>query len=126
VTRNFQALWQYNRADAYALAIGLLSNAMRGEPPISGSWPTDDPGLSRAELRELQTLLVRRGHADVDVDGADGPRTRQAVAVEERALGLAVNGRPGAKILRRLRVESAAAVPLPTIDSVRTPAAQSP
>ena len=28
VTRNFQALWQYNRADAYALAIGLLANAM--------------------------------------------------------------------------------------------------
>ncbi len=107
VTRNFQALWQYNRADAYALAIGLLANVMRGEPPMKASWPTDDPGLSRAELRELQTLLVRRGHAEVGVDGADGPRTRNAVAAEERALGLTVNGRPGVKILRRLRAEFA-------------------
>jgi peptidoglycan hydrolase-like protein with peptidoglycan-binding domain len=111
VTRNFQALWQYNRADAYALAIGLLANAMRGEPPMQASWPTDDPGLSRAELRELQTLLVRRGHADLDVDGADGPRTRNAVAAEERALGLTAKGRPGVKILRRLRAELALTAP---------------
>ena len=26
-------------------------------------WPTDDPGLSRAQNRELQTLLLARGHA---------------------------------------------------------------
>jgi peptidoglycan hydrolase-like protein with peptidoglycan-binding domain len=67
--------------------------------------------LSRAELRELQALLVRRGHADVSVDGADGPRTRNAVADEERALGLAVNGRPGMKILLRLRDEVATVAP---------------
>lgn len=111
VTRNFQALWQYNRADAYALAIGLLANAMRGEPPMKAAWPTDDPGLSRAELRELQGLLVRRGHADVSVDGADGPRTRDAVAGEERALGLAGEGRPSMKILRRLRAEVTSSAP---------------
>jgi lytic murein transglycosylase len=128
VTRNFQALWQYNRADAYALAIGLLANAMRGEPPMKASWPTDDPGLSRAELRELQTLLVRRGHADVDVDGADGPRTRNAVAAEERALGLTVKERPGVKILRRLRAEVTLTAPDeaagPT--SLRAPPVKSP
>jgi peptidoglycan hydrolase-like protein with peptidoglycan-binding domain len=128
VTRNFQALWQYNRADAYALAIGLLANALRGEPPMKASWPTDDPGLSRVELRELQTLLVRRGHAYVDVDGADGPRTRNAVAAEERTLGLTVNGRPGVKILRRLRAEFAVAAPDGTTGAtmLRVPPARSP
>jgi len=128
VTRNFQALWQYNRADAYALAIGLLANAMRGEPPMQASWPTDDLGLSRAELRELQTLLVRRGHADVDIDGADGPRTRSAVAAQQRALGLTVNGRPGAKILHRLRAEPVLAAPDEAGDAAlrRAPAAGSP
>ena len=128
VTRNFQALWQYNRADAYALAIGLLANAMRGEPPMKASWPTDDPGLSRAELRELQTLLVRRGHADLDVDGADGPRTRNAVAAEERALGLTVNGRPGVNILRRLRAELALTAPAEAGGAAirRAPAGKSP
>lgn len=128
VTRNFQALWQYNRADAYALAIGLLADAMRGEPPMQVSWPTDDPGLSRAELRELQTLLVRRGHVDLDVDGADGPRTRNAVAAEERALGLTGNGRPGMKMLRRLRAEFALNAPEEASGAAvsRTPAGKSP
>ena len=128
VTRNFQALWQYNRADAYALAIGLLANALRGEPPMKAAWPTDDAGLSRAELRELQTLLVRRGHADVQVDGADGPRTRHAVAIEERTLGLAGNGRPGARILQRLRAESAVTAPQEAAGktSLPVPAPRSP
>ena len=34
LTRNFQGLWQYNRADTYALAIGLLSDALRGDLPM--------------------------------------------------------------------------------------------
>ena len=103
VTRNYQALWQYNRADSYALAIGLLSNALRGDPPMRARWPTDDLGLGRAEMRELQVELVRRGHGDVSVDGFDGPRTREAVRTVERALGWPETGRAGARLLRELR-----------------------
>lgn len=111
VTRNFQALWQYNRADAYALAIGLLANGLRGDPPMRTAWPTDDPGLSRAELRELQALLIARGRTDLGVDGADGPRTRAAVRAEQEAQGWPATGRPGRVLLQRLR---AAAVPAET------------
>ena len=103
VTRNYQALWQYNRADTYALAIGLLSDALRGDPPMRAMWPTDDLGLSRAEMRELQTELVRRGHGDVRVDGFDGPNTREAIRSEERSLGWSETGRPGARLLHALR-----------------------
>ena len=103
VTRNYQALWQYNRADSYALAIGLLSDALRGDPPMRALWPTDDLGLGRAEMRELQAELLRRGHDDVSVDGFDGPRTREAVRSEERALGWAETGRAGARLLRTLQ-----------------------
>lgn len=60
LTRNYQAIWQYNRADAYALAIGLLSDALRGDPPMRAAWATDDPGFSRAELRALQTEFIQR------------------------------------------------------------------
>ena len=102
VTRNFQAIWQYNRADTYALAIGLLSDALRGDPPIRTPWPTDDPGLGRAEMRALQTELIRRGHADVVADGFDGPITREAIRAEERRLGWPETGRAGARIARAL------------------------
>ncbi len=32
-------------------------------------WPTDDPGLSRAQRKELQELLIQRGY---DIGQADG------------------------------------------------------
>jgi glucose-6-phosphate 1-epimerase len=110
VTSNYQAIWRYNRADAYGLAIGLLSDALRGGPLQKVAWPTDDPGLSRAEFREVQALLLARGHCDMKVDGADGPRTRDAVRQEEARLGWAETGRAGAKLLKALRAERAPAV----------------
>ena len=103
VTRNYQALWQYNRADTYALAIGLLSDALRGDPPMRAEWPTEDLGLGRAEMRELQGELVLRGHTEVSIDAYDGPLTRAAIRVEERGLGWPETGRAGARLLRALR-----------------------
>lgn len=102
VTANFQALWTYNRADSYALAIGLLSNALRDEPPMTTPWPTDDPGLSRRGMRDLQQALVDRGHTDIKPDGFDGPLTREAVSAEQARLGQPVTGRAGAKIAAAL------------------------
>ena len=103
VTPNYHALWRYNRADAYALAIGRLSDTLRGAPPTRVAWPIDDPALSRSELRELQTLLVARGHCGVQVDGAPGPLTSDAVRAEESRLGWIPSGRPAAKLLHALR-----------------------
>jgi lytic murein transglycosylase len=108
VTGNFQAIWQYNRADAYALAIGLLSDALRGDPPLRAAWPTDDIGLSRDGMRDLQQILVQRGHTDVAPDGFDGPITREAIRSEERKRGWPETGRAGTKIVKALRDEPAA------------------
>jgi glucose-6-phosphate 1-epimerase len=103
VTPNYQAIWRYNRADTYALAIGLLSDALRGLPPQQAAWPTDDPGLSRAEFRELQGLLLEHGHCEVQVDGSEGPRTSAAIRAEEARLGLPETGRAGGRLLSALR-----------------------
>jgi lytic murein transglycosylase len=110
VTPNYQAIWRYNRADAYALAIGLLSDALRGGPLQRVAWPTDDPGLSRAEFRELQSLLVGRGHCELRVDGAEGPRTSAAVRDEEQRLGWTLTGRGGGRLLAALRAGGGEAV----------------
>ena len=119
VTGNYHAIWRYNRADAYALAIGLLSDSLRGDPPQRIAWPTDDPGLSRAELVELQTLLRRSGHCDVRVDGAEGPRTNSAIRDEELRAGLPATGRAGTRMLTLLRLDSApAATCLPSVSAV--------
>ncbi|MCP5149266.1 MAG: lytic murein transglycosylase [Chromatiales bacterium] len=103
VLRNFDAIYAYNAAESYALAIAHLSDRLRGAGPFVRPWPTDDPGLSRRERRELQQRLVGRGHDIGEVDGLIGDRTRRAIQAEQRRLGLEPDGRAGQRILEALR-----------------------
>ncbi|HAP24215.1 MAG TPA: lytic murein transglycosylase, partial [Achromobacter sp.] len=106
VTRNFDALYSYNAAESYALAIAHLSDRLRGGGPLIQAWPTDDPGLSRAERRELQRLLIARGYDLGEPDGMIGARTRQALQAAQRELGLSPDGRAGQKALKALRAST--------------------
>src|SRR5690606_30555662 len=105
VFRNFDAIYSYNAAESYALAIAVLSDLLRGRPGVVAPWPTDDPGLARAERRELQALLAARGHDIGEVDGMIGARSRAAIAVEQQRLGIAGEPRAGRRILEALRNE---------------------
>lgn len=103
VFRNFDAIYSYNAAESYALAIALLSDRLRGGGPLLAAWPTDDPGLDRAARKHLQILLLARGHAIGEADGMIGSLTRRAIADEQQRLGLQpVDGRAGRKILDAL------------------------
>lgn len=103
VFRNYDAIFSYNAAESYSLAIASLSDRLRGRDAWRVPWPTDDPGLSRAERRELQTLLLARGHAIGEVDGLIGKATREAIVAEQRRLGAAIDGRAGTRLLEALR-----------------------
>ncbi|HEU4812744.1 MAG TPA: lytic murein transglycosylase [Xanthomonadaceae bacterium] len=106
VFRNFDAIYSYNAAVSYALAIAHLSDRLRGGGAFETPWPTDDPGLSRVQRRELQELLLARGHDIGEVDGMLGTRTREAIKLEQQRLGHApADGRGGMKILEVLRAE---------------------
>ena len=103
VFKNFDAIYSYNAAESYALAIAHLSDRIKGGKPFEAAWPTDDPGLSRAERRELQTLLTTRGYDVGTPDGAIGAKTVAAIKDVERRLGWKETGRPGLKVLQALR-----------------------
>jgi lytic murein transglycosylase len=103
VTRNFDAAYAYNAAESYALAISVLSDRLRGRPGVQGEWPTDDRGLSRAERKELQERLIRRGYDVGKPDGAIGALTRAAIKDVEAKLGLPQTGRPGGKVFDALK-----------------------
>ncbi|HRP23839.1 MAG TPA: lytic murein transglycosylase [Thauera sp.] len=107
VTRNFDALYSYNAAESYGLAIAHLSDRLRGAGGFATPWPTDDPGLSRAERRELQELLIARGHDIGAADGMIGTRTREALKLEQARLGLQADGRAGQRALNALRAQTA-------------------
>lgn len=106
VGRNFDALYSYNASENYALAIALLSDLIAHpdrNTVVVTPWPTDDPGLSRAQNRELQQLLLARGHGIGAVDGMIGTQTRIAIKEEQQRLGMQPTGRAGQKLLKALQ-----------------------
>ncbi len=103
VTKNFDAIYSYNAAESYTLAIAILAQRLAGGPGIVTPWPTDDPGLSRAERRELQTLLAKHGYDVGAPDGAIGAKTKSAIADFQGKNGLTVDGRGSVKVLEALR-----------------------
>lgn len=104
VTRNFDAIYSYNAAESYALAIALLSDRLAGKPGLRTPWPTDDPGLSRADRRELQQRLVARGYdLQGKIDGVIGDTTRHAIQDFQQRNGLRPDGRASASVLEALR-----------------------
>ena len=106
VFRNFDAIYSYNAAESYALAIATLSDRLRGGAALVTPWPTDDPGLGRGERKQLQQLLLARGHAIGEADGMIGTLTRRAIVLEQQRLGLQPqDGRAGQKILEALVAE---------------------
>ena len=107
VFKNFDAIYSYNAAESYGLAIAHLSDRLRGGTAFLTSWPTDDAGTSRAERREIQQFLVKRGYDIGVVDGLIGDKSRQAIRQEQTRLGLNPTGRAGQQILRAFRDENA-------------------
>jgi len=106
VFKNYDAIYSYNAAESYALAIALLADRLRGGTGLVTPWPTDDPGLGRPERRALQTLLLARGHAIGTADGMIGTQTRRAIVLEQQRLSLLpADGRAGTKILAALKAE---------------------
>lgn len=103
VLRNFDAIYSYNAAESYGLAIAHLADRLRGGGPFVTPWPTDDPGLSRAQRRELQGLLLLRGHDIGEADGMLGEKSRAAIRVEQARLGQPATGRGGLLLLKALQ-----------------------
>ena len=113
VFRNFDAIYGYNAAESYALSIAHLSDRLQGAPGFSTPWPTDDPGLSRAERREVQQRLLDRGYDIGAVDGMIGAKSRSAIRDFQTSQGLTVDGRAGLRVLNALRATPVQAQVMP-------------
>jgi membrane-bound lytic murein transglycosylase B len=103
VLNNFRSILRYNVAKSYALAVGHLSDRLRGEGPFVHPWPTDETHLSFDQRMELQRLLVTKGLMTGDPDGVIGPATLEALKTYQRSNGLPVDGFPSQSLLEMLR-----------------------
>jgi lytic murein transglycosylase len=97
---NFDVYLKWNQSSVYTLTAAHLATRLAGAPAYDRRNP--DPGLSPAEMRELQTRLDAKGHDVGKVDGVLGSGTREAVRTMQKQLGLPVDGWPTRKLLDML------------------------
>ena len=101
--KNFDVIKRYNNADAYALAIGHLSDRLKGFGSFKGTWPRHLKPLTRTQRKEMQTLLTRKGFDTGGIDGRLGPNSRKALRAYQRAIGVIPDGFPTTALLQKLR-----------------------
>ena len=106
VTSNFNVLKRYIDSDAYALAMGELSDRLRGAGPIRAAWPRDDVQPSRHERVALQRRLADLGYTVKDFTGHLDFDQRDAVRELQQQFGMTPDGHPSPQFLARLGVRS--------------------
>ena len=84
------------------MEVAVLANKIAGGPGIVTPWPTDDPGLTRAQVRELQQWLIGRGYSQVTADGVVGRNTRDAIEAERAKKGMPPGRRAGQRTMQLL------------------------
>jgi len=102
---NHMAIRAYNNSTSYALAVGLLADALRGAPPLRTAWPQEAP-LSLADRRAAQAALTQLGFDPGGIDGVIGTGTRAAVRAWQQARGRPADGHVNAATVAALRAEA--------------------
>ena len=99
---NFNVYTEWNKSLNYATTAAYLGTRIDGAPPLSpGRAPVQV--LDQNAIKELQTLLAKRG-ADVGtIDGRLGTATRTAIRQAQIKLGLPGDSYPSIDLLDRLR-----------------------
>lgn len=100
---NFKAVMNWNRSTLYALAVGILARQIAGGPAVMQPPPDDDQPLPRDQVVDMQTRLARLGFYSDDVDGLLGPKTRSAVRLFQKQIGVPADGHPTPEVVRRLQ-----------------------
>lgn len=103
VFKNFEAILDYNRSTAYALAVGLLANELAGRnASVVASWPREDKPLSLSERKQLQQALADLGYNPGPVDGIVGAGTRAALRRWQGQTGAPADGYASSRVLETL------------------------
>src|SRR5262249_59746308 len=98
---NFRVYLQWNNALVYSTTAAYLATRIAGAPPLHrGNAP---PPLAFADVKTLQTSLVRAGYDVGAIDGFLGLKSRQAVKAVQVKFGLPADSYPTAELLVRIR-----------------------
>lgn len=97
---NFAVLFDWNKSFVYVTTAAYFATRLEGAPAFAPGNP--EPGLSPAQMADLQRKLAARGHDVGKIDGVLGALTRTAVQKEQQRLGLPADAWPTPALLARL------------------------
>jgi membrane-bound lytic murein transglycosylase B len=103
MAKNFFVLKNYNNADTYALAVGLLADSIAGYGGPQRDWPRGYTPLSTQERYELQQHLASRGLYEGKIDGKIGDGSKSAIMALQSRAGMAQDGNASKALLDFLR-----------------------
>lgn len=101
---NFEVIMRWNRSQLYALAVGHLADRINGAGELSQQPPENQPRLSTALVKEMQTRLLARGFDPGTPDGILGPATRQAIRAFQLSADLQPDGYPSEEVFAGLKM----------------------
>jgi hypothetical protein len=102
---NHFVIRRYNNAVTYALAGGLLADAIAGRPGLVRPWPEETP-LSLADRIAAQTALQAAGYDLGQPDGVIGQKSRAALRAWQKARGLVADGYLSPEMVALLRAST--------------------
>lgn len=101
--KNFSVIKRYNNSDKYAIAVGVLADAIAGSRGLVRDWNRPFTKLTFAEKQELQQRLSEHGYYDGKFDGKIGEGSRVAIKAFQAKAGLSEDGHPSKEVLLSLR-----------------------
>lgn len=99
---NYDVVMKWNRSNLYALAVGLLSDAL-----IMGNYhiytPRKNMPFSYEQAKEIQELLTQKGYYTGTADGILGRGSRKAIRAYQKDNNLPQDGYATEKLLNKIR-----------------------
>jgi lytic murein transglycosylase len=108
-TNNFAVLKLYNNSDVYAIFVGHVADMIAANAPVkfAGAWQPVER-FSRDRMQRFQEALVAQGYDVGKVDGLAGFKTRQAIGLIEKKLGLPLTCYPNSAVIGAVLKEASA------------------
>ncbi len=99
---NFDVYLKWNQSLNYGITAAYLATRIAGAP-VMGRGNGQPTGLDMAGLKELQTILSKRGYKVGEPDGKLGAGTRMASREAQKKAGLPADGYPTPELLDAVR-----------------------
>ena len=97
---NFDVYLVWNNSIVYSTTAAYLATRLAGAPKVTRGHAVP---LSAAEVREVQSLLAKRGYDVGKIDGVIGANTRAAVKDMQVKFGLPADSYPDKALLAKLQ-----------------------